>query len=173
MIARPADVRASVARWAPRLTDVLRYVRSKLPNGQRQADPYVGPLAKSVLSYDPPRSKCLEQVLAFVIDEAHRGELADAERLGNELVAIARVEYERVHGVVRLGFGEAHAAEQHAEGLKNDAETAMVHEATQRADRRPSCTAIERFLSAKAVHDVADERLAVVLRRFDSEVPRS
>jgi hypothetical protein len=162
-------IRLAVQRYAPGVKDAIRAVRCRL-TGRAQGDPYLTPIAKSILSYSPSRSAAIEHVLAFVIDAAWRGDLADAEQLGRELQGIARVEYERRHPSMQLTLAEAHAAEQRAEGIKNDAETALIH--ARRADGTYPRAEIVAFLAADAVYDVAARRLGDTVRRLDAEVCR-
>lgn len=158
-----SDVKDAVRRWAPDVKNVLRTVRARL-TGTAQADRFMTTISKSVLSYTPSRSQCVEHIIAFVVDAAQRGNLEDAEFIGRELVAIARAEWDRVHPASQLSLRELHLNEQHLEGKFNDAQMALVH------DR--SSSTLARFYATGAAYQAAIDRVIAAEHRFDREVAR-
>lgn len=154
----PAPV---VARHAETVKSAFR--RSRSLATEKQVDPYVTQLAKDALSRD--RSKCVLQVTALVVDLAQRGSLEDAEAIGLHLCAIARSEHAARHPdgrIVQLSIQEAHLAEERAEGIVEEAETGMAHNADSLSHQLA-------YLSAAALHTRARRDLDAAVRRSVTE----
>lgn len=141
------NLRATVAHYANALRETVRSVRASAPRGT--GDPAVRQLAKDYLSR--PREKGIEHIVALIVDQARRGDLVGAERIGRELIGIARLEYRRVQDVTPVSLAEAHRAEEHAEGLLDEAECALAYE------RSPAN--VERLLERSAAYHIAREQL--------------
>lgn len=143
-----------MVRRASVVKDAIRRERARAPRGT--SNDYVTQLAKDALTKG--RSKCVEQVVAFVVELAQRGQLEGAVLIARELQFAARAEYERLHPARELTLAEAHIAEECAEGAAEEAETAFVHS--------PTRGNADRYLAASVVHVTARERLDDVVRRM-------
>jgi hypothetical protein len=92
---RPVSIRATISRHAERLKEIIRQARSRTT--RKQHDEYVRNAAKSVLSSE--KCRAVEIVCALVVDIAQRADLAEAEAIGQHLIAIARSEHAACHPV--------------------------------------------------------------------------
>lgn len=143
-----------VVRHAETLKSALRraFGLTRIPQSK-----YISSLKKSVLS--SVRCKAVEIVCALVVDLARRGSVEDAEAIGLHLAAIARAEHAAVHGAgVQLSLAEAHQLEEQAEGLCEEAETAMAHHPGSLSHRLA-------YLAAAAGHERARKVLNDAVRR--------
>lgn len=151
--------RAAVARHSTRLRELFRAALSRTKPRRHSEYEYSRHVAKAVLSSD--RSKALEHVVALVIDLAQRGHLEDATSIGEQLIAIARVEHAAVNqqpDAPQLSVDEAHLAEEYAEGAVEVAETALA--------RNPhSLSHALAYLNAAATHTRTRRELDAAVRR--------
>lgn len=150
------SVASAVSRHARRLKDAFRFVRSRAT--RKQDDEYTRGIAKACLSSE--KSKAIEHVTTLIVDIARRGELAEAESLGHEFIAIARAEYLASHPTEQtrqLSVDEAGLAEQAAQGERECAEKAM--------DLFPTATNKLRFLASSLKYSAAAGALDAAVRR--------
>jgi hypothetical protein len=152
---RVADI---VARGTDLVKDAIRQGRARTTQSQRNG--YTRQLAKDVLSRgDDPRSRCVEQIVALVVDVVQRGKLLDAYEIIWRLTSVAVEAHHQEHGAEPdMTWEEAHLAEEHAEGLVEEAETALVH--------RPTRANLDRYLFAAAAHEQARTNLNRIVRRM-------
>lgn len=147
---------AAVSRHASSLKDFVRRAFMRRPRTIQ----YMRNLGKNVFSRNPSTSKCLEQTVAFVIDEAINGSLEEAKSIGEQLIAIAISEHAAAHPELRnvqFSVEEAHLLEEHAEGLVEEAETAMAH--------NPTLANRMKYLAAAADHECKRRVLNAAVRR--------
>lgn len=149
------SIAAAVGRHAATLKDILRRAFSRTAAPQSA---YIRNVKKAVLS--SIRCRAVELVVALVIDLARRGSLEEAEAVGAHLTAIARAEYAAAHPEavqVQLSRAEAQIAEEHAEGLVEEAET--------RLSLFPTLSNRLAYLAASAEHTRARQQLDAAVRR--------
>lgn len=149
--------RATVARHAASLKDVLRIARQRAT--AKQGVEWCRNIAKAVLS--SVRCKAVDLLVALVVDAARRSDSPEhAEQIGLHLAAIARAEWAATHPereAPQLSVREVQLLEEHYEGICDEAETAMAYE--------PSLANRMRYLAASA-------ELTGVRRRLDEAVRR-
>jgi hypothetical protein len=154
-------VAAQVAEHAETVRDVLRRGRSNATRGN--APQYVSNLAKAVLSRPEwRRAKCVEQLVALVLDMARRGAVNDAVQFCDELKAIAIGEHRRLQADTLPSLFQAHMREQHAQSLREEAEAALTHEQTP--------AAIELFLQTSTGYRTALEEMDEVVRAMREHI---
>lgn len=154
-VTKAATFMRAVVRHAGRMKDTLRWARSRTKSPQ--SIDYVKVTAKAVLS--GKQCKAVEIVTALVIDIAQRGELGDAESIGQHLTAIARAEYAAAHPTERaplLSFAEASIAEERAQGEMENAEEALKHFPTL-TNRLRLIAASKNYERAKRIRDARVE----------------
>lgn len=125
------DLRSLVATGSTAIKDAILAARSRATKTQR--DDYVRQLAKDLTR---ARTKCVEQIVALVIDIADRGSLEDAEEIGRQLLTIAREAHQTRHQRIRRTFQEIHVAEVRALSEAKEAELALLYEPTLANEER-------------------------------------
>jgi hypothetical protein len=159
-----------VARHTSLTKETFRAARSRaiVPC---HTNPYAAHLAKDLLSRESePRRRSMDHTAALVADLAHRGSLEDAESPGQLLIAIARHEHALAHPETAnphpLSIEEAHIAEEQAEGIVEEWETRMAHDASPsnclgylaaRAAHRRTCEVLDEAVRAAIVAQNATE----------------
>ena len=143
-LAATVQFRARTAIASSSVRDVIRRARSEAPKG---GDPWVNRLADEIIGRH--RKNSLEHITAFVLDLAQRGDLQGAEMIGRELIAQARLEYERTHPTeAQVPIPVVHLAEEHAEGIAEEAEIVLAHE-PNRCNAEKVIQTGERYITEK------------------------